>query len=81
MGDITNTTLSKVNNMFKIEFVQNKKVVQREKTWSHIQAIRIAQTGGYDEFVHYDCVNVYKQAGMEKRLIHKLSHEWESSCQ
>tara|TARA_B100001564_G_scaffold355611_1_gene368230 strand:+ start:325 stop:507 length:183 start_codon:yes stop_codon:yes gene_type:complete len=60
--------------MFKIEFVQNKKVVQREKCWDRAVAAKIAQSGGYDDLVHYDQVNIYRQAGINKKLIEVVKH-------
>jgi hypothetical protein len=57
--------------MFKIEFVQNKKVVRREKCWDRVVAVKIARRC---ELVHYDCVNIYKQAGMVKKLVQVEKH-------
>ena len=55
--------------MFKVEFVQNKKVVQREKCWDRWIAVNVARNGGYYDLVHYDQVNIYRQSGMEKKLV------------
>lgn len=57
--------------MFKIEFVQNGKVVSREKCWDRVTATKIAQRC---ELVHYDCVNIYKQSGMVKKLVQVEKH-------
>ena len=57
--------------MFKIEFVQNGKVVSREKCWDRVIATKIAQRC---ELVHYDCVNIYKQYGMVKKLVQAEKH-------
>lgn len=52
--------------MFKVEFVQNKKVVQREKCWDRAVAVKLARNC---ELVHFDQVNIYRQSGMEKKLV------------
>jgi len=52
--------------MYKVEFVQNKKVVSREKCWDRKVAVKLARDC---ELVHFDCVNIYKQSGMEKKLV------------
>ena len=57
--------------MFKIEFVQNGKVVSREKCWDLVTATKIAQRC---QLVHYDCVNIYKQSGIEKKLVQVEKH-------
>jgi len=57
--------------MYKIEFVQNNKVVSREKCWDRVIATKIAQRC---ELVHYDCVNIYKQSGMVKKLVQVEKH-------
>ncbi len=57
--------------MFKIEFVQNGKVVSREKCWDRATATKIAQRC---ELVHYDFVAIYKQSGMDKKLVQVEKH-------
>ena len=57
--------------MFKVEFVQNKKVVRREKCWDRVVAVKLARDC---ELVHFDEVNIYRQSGMEKKLVEVVKH-------
>ena len=69
MGSIQETTTTKENNMFKIEFTIDNKIVSRQKAWSKVAAYAIARKVSP---VSYDSVSIYRQKGMEKVLVETI---------
>ena len=69
MGSIQETTTTKENNMFKIEFTIDNKIVSRQKAWSKEAAYAIARKVSP---VSYDSVSIYRQKGMEKLLVETI---------